>query len=183
MKALLEAADRVREFRLHPLGFFYLQVGEGEGRAQRVHVWLPGGPDRPENDRHQHSFDIDSLVVAGRMRSELFSFEEVEGGPEAEFAVAYEGKASILSPSGRKGQLLPIVSFDTVAGATYRLEAGVIHRVAVTERPCITLVQTQERHIPIFSYGHEDEATFDRRLCSDGEAEEIRHQLINTAGR
>ncbi|MDX2388075.1 hypothetical protein GHK29_04900 [Sinorhizobium medicae] len=183
MKALIAAADRVREFRLHPLVFFYLQDSVGEGRAQRVHVWLPGGPDRPENDRHQHSFDIESLVAAGRMRSELFSFEEEEGGPEVEFAVTYDGKASILSPSGRRGRLLPIASFETITGATYRLEAGVIHRVSVTERPCITLVQTQERHIPIFSYGNEDEAAFDRRLCTEIEAERIRCLLVDTAGR
>ena len=43
MKALVEAADRVREFRLHPLGFFYLLDGAGEGQARRVHLWLPGG--------------------------------------------------------------------------------------------------------------------------------------------
>lgn len=183
MKELAEAAQRASEFRLHPLGFFYLLVPTGEGRTRRVHVWLPGGPGRPENDRHQHSFDIESVMFAGRMCSELFRFVEEGGGPEVEYAVTYQGKASILSPSGRRGRLLPIASFETIAGATYRLEAGVIHRVAVTERPCITLVQTLERHIPIFSYGHEDEAAFDRRLCTESEAERIRRQLMETAGR
>jgi hypothetical protein len=183
MMPLFEAADRAREFRLHPLGFFYLQDRVGEGRAQRVHVWLPGGQDRPENDRHQHSFDIESLVAAGRMRSEIFSFKEEKGGPEVEFSVTYEGNASILSPSGRMGRLLPIASFETIAGATYRLEAGVIHRVSVTERPCITLLETQERHIPIFTYGNEEEAAFDRRPCTELEAERIWSYLVDTAGR
>lgn len=183
MKALVEAAGRVGDFRLHPLGFFYLQDSAGEGRTQRVHVWLPDGPDRPENDRHQHSFDIESLVIAGRMRSDLFRFEEEESGPEEEYAVTYEGNASILSPSGRRGRLLPITSFETVAGATYRLEAGVIHRVAVVERPCISVVQTLERRIPIYSYGHADEAAFDRRVCTESEGDQIRSQLMAAAGR
>lgn len=181
MKNLVEAAERAVEFRLHPLGFFYLQDLVEEGRFRRVHVWLPGGPDRPENDRHQHSFDIESVMIAGRMRSELFRFVEDSGGIEVEYAVSYEGKTSILSPSGRRGLLLPIASFETIAGAKYRLEAGVIHRVSVTEKPCVTMLETQERHIRIFSYGRDNEAAFDRRLCTKSEAEEIRRQLVGLA--
>lgn len=183
MKELVKAAERAREFRLHPLGFFYLQDGVGKGRTRRFHVWLPDGPDRPENDRHQHSFDIESLVVAGRMRSELFRFEEEADGPEAEYAVIYEGQESILTPSGRRGRLHSIASFETSLGAAYKLGAGVIHRVSVTAKPCITMVQTLEQRIPIFSYGHEDEAAFDRRLCTEGEAERIRRHLLDAAER
>ncbi|GLS35241.1 hypothetical protein GCM10010869_08290 [Mesorhizobium tianshanense] len=183
MKELAKAAGRAREFRLHPLGFFYLQDGAGEGRTRRVHIWLPDGPDRPENDRHQHSFGIESLMIAGRMRSELFRFEEEAEGPDVEYAVAYEGQKSILTRSGRRGRLHAIASFEVAARATYKLEAGVIHRVLVTARPCITLVQTLEQRIPIFSYGHEDEAAFDRRLCTGSEAERIRRLLLDAAGR
>lgn len=181
MNALINAADRAHAFRLHPLGFFYLQEGVVEGLAQRIHIWLPSCPDMPENSCHQHSYDIESLVVAGRMRSDIFSFKAEECGPDVEFAVNYEGKTSIQSPSGRRGHLLPITSFETVAGASYRLEAGVIHRVEVIERPCITLVQTHERHIPIFTYGHEDEVAFERRLCSEKEAKKIRRHLMVAA--
>lgn len=183
MTELVEAARRAREFRLHPLGFFYLQDPTGEGRTRRVHVWLPDGPDRPENDRHQHSFDIESFVVAGRMRSELFQFEELAGGADAEYAVIYDGQESILKPSGRTGKLIPIALFETAAGSGYRLEAGVIHRVAVMQRPCISVVRTLERRIPIFSYGHEDEPPFDRRLCTVGEAELIQRHLVEVEGR
>jgi hypothetical protein len=183
MTDLVEAARRAGEFRLHPLGFFYLQTAAGEGKTFRVHVWLPDGPNRPENDRHQHSFDIESFVAAGRMHSELFQFEEMAGGPDAEYAVTYDGQESILRPSGRRGMLVPIASFETVAGSGYRLEAGVIHRVAVMHRPCISVVRTLERGVPIFSYGHEDEALFDRRLCTTGEAELIKRHLVEVAER
>lgn len=64
MKELVEAAERANQFRLHPLGFYFLQDPIGEGRTRRLHVWLPGGPPAPDNDRHQHSFDIESFVVA-----------------------------------------------------------------------------------------------------------------------
>lgn len=181
MNALIDAANYAHEFRLHPLGFFYLQDGAVAGRSKRVHVWLPNGHEWPENDRHQHSYDIESLVVAGRMRSYLFSFKEEEGGPDMEFGVSYEGAASMQSPSGRRGRLLPIASFETLAGASYRLEAGTVHRVEVVERPCITLVQTHERYIPIFTYGHESEAAFVRRVCTESEAEQIRSRLMAAA--
>lgn len=181
MNELAEAAQRARDFRLHPLGFFYLQDAAHEGWMRRVHIWLPNGPDRPENDRHQHSFDIESLVVAGRMRSELFRFEEEVDGPEVEYAVTYGEQKSQLIPSGRRGRLFPIASFETAAGASYRLEAGVIHRVVVLAKPCITVLRIFERRIPIFSYGHEDEEAFDRRLCNDGEAEQIRRYLVHAA--
>ncbi len=183
MKELAEAAQRASDFRLHPLGFFYLQDAVGQWRTRRVHVWLPGGPDRPENDRHQHSFDIESLVVAGRMRSELFRFEEDTEGPEAEYAVSYDGQESTLTPSGRRGRLLPIASFETAAGASYRLEAGVIHRVVVIARPCVSVVRALERRVPIFSYGQEDEEAFDRRLCTRSEAAQIRHLVLAATGQ
>lgn len=183
MNVLIKAAEQAHTFRLHPLGFFYLQEGVAEGLMQRIHIWLPNFPDRPENSCHQHSYDIESLVVAGRMRSDVFSFKDEEGGPDLEFAVSYEGKTSIQSPSGRRGHLLPITSFETIAGASYRLEAGAIHRVEVVERPCITLLQTQERNIPIFTYGHEDEVAFERRLCCEKEAEKIRRYLMVAASQ
>lgn len=183
MMELVEAARKADEFRLHPLGFFYLQAAVEEGKTVRVHVWLPDGPNRPENDRHQHSFDIESFVAAGRMHSELFRFEEMASGLDAEYAVNYDGRESILRPTGRRGILVPIASFETVEGSGYRLEAGVIHRVAVMHRPCISVVRTHERGIPIFSYGHEDEAAFDRRLCTASEAELIQRYLVDVAGR
>ena len=181
MNALIDAANHAHEFRLHPLGFFYLQEVTVEGRSTRVHVWLPNGNSWPDNNQHQHSYDIESVVVAGRMRSHLFRFEEEEGGPDLEFGVSYEGRASMQSPSGRRGRLLPIASFETIAGASYRLEAGAIHRVEVIERPCITIVQTQERYIPIYTYGHENEDAFVRRVCKESEAEQIRSQLLAAA--
>lgn len=178
MKELIEAALRAEEFRLHPLGFFYLQDFTGEDATRRIHVWICGGLSPAENECHQHSFDIESIMIAGRMRSDIFGFAEDSGGPLTEYMVAYEGSASKLSPSGRRGQLFPIVSFETFAGMSYRLEAGAIHRVTVIERPCITMLTTMERHIPIFSYGKHEEAAFDRRRCTEDEAVKIRMNLM-----
>jgi hypothetical protein len=181
MSELIQAAQRVSDFQLHPLGFFYLQDALGDGSTRRIHVWLPNGPDRPENDRHQHTFDFESFVVTGRIRNELFQFAEEVNGPETEFSVTYEGQRSIVTPSGRRGRLLPIAYFDLMEGASYRLEAGVIHRAAVITRPCITLLKTFDRRIPVFVYGHVEEGSFKRRVCTEEEATQIRHHLLKRA--
>lgn len=97
-----------------------------------------------------------------------------------EYEVAYAGQASFLRPSGRRGALVPIATFETPSGSTYKLKAGVIHQVAITERPCITVVHTLERRIPIFSYGSDNEAAFDRRLCTDEEAATLKRHLSET---
>jgi hypothetical protein len=59
-------------------------------------------------------------------------------------------------------------------GSSYFLQAGTIHRVIVTERPCVTMLMTQERHIEIFAYGNEiNETPFERRLVNLTEAEKV----------
>lgn len=169
---------RAAEFRLHPLGFFYLLDRHEDGVTRRVHVWPAEGTDVPENDRHQHSFDIHSRVLLGRMRSELFRFSELSGGGEREFKVTYEEGRSTLSATGRAGMLIGIATFESSAGNSYFLQAGVIHRVTVIQRPCVTSLSTVERGIPIYSYGNDaGEPPFDRRQVNAREAEEIRRTL------
>ena len=178
MRELVNAVRRVEEFRLHPLGFFYLQDKVGEGITQRVHVWLPEGPDRLENDCHSHSYDIESLVVVGKMHSELFRFKQTANGTEMEFAVSYKSGKSILQPTGKRGELDMVASFETRASARYLLKAGVIHRVTVSEVPCVTVLTTSERRAIIYSYGvSDDEQPFPRRVVEQEEVHRIRDTL------
>jgi hypothetical protein len=181
MTDLATAINRSTDFRLHPLGFFYLQNSLAPGTSQRVHVWLPVGPDRAENDSHQHSFDIKSKIMIGSMRNELFRFQ-TPGGTEREFSVSYKDGRSILSPTGRSGTLALFSAFDSNAGSSYFLEAGVIHRVMVTKRPCVTMLRTEERGIQIFSYGGQrDETPFVRRIVNASEAYQIEQLLRDIA--
>ncbi len=174
MRELVNAVHRVEEFRLHPLGFFYLQDKVGQDITQRIHVWLPDGTDRLENDRHSHSYDIESLVVIGKMRSELFRFRPTAEGTDLEFVVSYESGKSILRPTGKLGVLDAVVSFETQASARYLLRAGVIHRVTVDEVPCVTVLTTFERGAPIYSYGvANEEQPFLRRAVKQEEIRKI----------
>ena len=180
-KEVADASRRTEEFRLHPLGFFYLREDIGQGVTRRIHVWLPNRNDGPQNYRHVHSYGIDSLVVAGKISNALFRFRETAEGPELEFAVSYEPGKSILRPTGKRGILDEIGSFETAAGARYRLDAGVIHSVAVDEVPCVTVLTTIEQGIPIYSYGPADEKQpFLRRMAKKDEAQRIAGALEDT---
>ena len=183
IKELTDAVCRAREFRLHPLGFFYFGHDLEEGLTRRVHVWLPDGADPPENDLHLHSFDIDSIVVVGKLRSELFRYREVAEGTILEFCVSYNADQSTLRHTGNRGVLDTIGSFETAAGTRYRLEAGVIHRVAVVAVPCVTVLTTIERGIPIYSYGPADEKQpFVRRFAKSDEVSRIVGTLDDALG-
>ena len=174
MRELINAVRRVQEFRLHPLGFFYLQDKIRESITQRVHIWLPDGPARLENDCHSHSYDIESLVVVGKMQSELFQFKETSNGTEKEFAVSYESGKSVLQPTGKCGELDLVASFETRASARYLLKAGIIHRVTVSETPCVTVLTTSEQGVPINSYGiANEEQPFLRRVAKQDEVSRI----------
>lgn len=174
MSDLVIAKRRIAEFRIHPLGFFYLQDRKQNGVNHRVHIWLGGGAARPENDRHQHSFDIDSSVVVGRMQSQLFQFRESRDRNIKEYSVQYKAGRSILSPTNRSGFLELLSEFEAVAGTSYYLMAGIIHRVTITERPCVTVLTTKERGVPIFSYGtQQQEQPFERRVVNKEEANKI----------
>ena len=180
VEELIQAAYRVREFRIHPLGFFYLKDSVGEGLARRIHVWLADSPVMATNHLHLHSFEIKSVVVVGKLRNELFRYRETVEGVFIEFEVSYEEGKSILRRTGRFGELDGIGSFETVAGARYHLEAGVLHRVTVNAAPCVTVSFTIERGVRICSYGlTEEEQPFVRRLVTREEADQIAAALDN----
>lgn len=174
MTTAFRALDRGAEFRLHPLGFFYLQDTAPPDTNWRIHVWLPGKYDHPELDKHQHSYDITSSIKMGRLKSEIFQFRSSADGTQREFAVSYEGDSSVLAPTGRYGQLELLSEFESAVGTSYHLRAGVIHRVLVLERPCVTTLLTRERGIGIYSYGEQlSEPPFARRLVDTAEARQI----------
>lgn len=171
------SAKSFSQFRLHPLGFFYFQEKIGEGKARRIHVWLDGNSIPPDPDRHLHSFDIQSDVVLGHLRNELFLFHETPSGEVRESIVTYEGNNSALSPTGRVGNLECISAFDTVAGTGYFLKSGVIHQATVLKKPCVTVLTTTNHDVPIYSYGNQSSTVFVRRQVNEEEALQLEYVL------
>jgi hypothetical protein len=174
MPDLHSARQRVAEFRLQPLGFYYLHDTQSGGASHRMHIWLPGGPDPTENDQHQHRFDIWSLVVLGSLRNDVFSFLEGQGDKDLEFEVAYANGHSVLRTTGRTGRLEPICTFETRTGGNYFLKAGIIHRAVALEKPCVTLLTANDQDIKVFAYGKRStEPPSERRFVNAMEVEQI----------
>ena len=178
MRDLRDAVCQADKFRLHPLGFFYFSCKAEQGLSRRVHVWLDEDTTRRSNECHLHSYDIMSWVVAGVLRSELFLFEPKAEGTDAEFVVSYRADESVSRPTGRRGILSAVGSFETTVGTSYWLKAGVIHRVQVKAWPCVTVLRTRERGVPIFVYGSDNETKpFSRRLATPDDAQRIAEAL------
>lgn len=164
------------EFKCHPLGFFVHQRPLGIGTNRRIHVWLdtPSARTGPENDCHQHSFDLSSRVVIGKLENEILAFRESALGETLEFSVDYSTNHSELAPTGKRGDLDLICTFQSLANCEYQLPAGVIHRTKMITLPCVTVVTTVERNFPILSYGaNENEQPYLRRKVNHDEAREI----------
>ena len=174
------ASHRPFDFRLHPLGFFYFQKKITSRMSHHVHVWLQETFDEMRNDTHSHSYTIESAVLAGKIRNDLFRYEEDSEGKVLEFEVMYEAGKSIVRCTGKRGNLEQTASSDTSKGKRYHLEAGTIHRVTVEEFPCVTVLTTIEQGIPICSYGLvDDEKPFARRLARPQEVRKIGRVLAD----
>lgn len=174
MKNIEIAIENIESFKRHPLGFFYWASDKSEIEKQRVHIWLPDQLIEPENNCHQHSFDIESKILMGRMKSTKFKFTERIGGAQKEFKVEYNDTNSALLPTGRSGGLSVISDEEYAAGDQYSLFSGEIHKVSILEKPCVTILTTVERYKPVFAYGEDnEEPTFDRKKVNANEINEI----------
>ena len=176
MLEIAEAINRNQEFRIHPLGFYFLQslVSDNGCSSRRIHVWLPDAPSPRANDLHTHNYDLRSTVVAGAVRNELYYFREEQKGNIIEYHVSRQSDKSLLYPTGRYGELDFFASFITTANGSYELNAGVIHRAFANELPCVTVVSTKSRKVSMCSYGTtKEERPFVRRLVNHEEASNI----------
>ena len=180
-RQLLEyAVGSTLRFRVHPLGFYFLVRQSETYTAQRVHVWLSPVNNASSNDIHVHSYDIESSVVLGTLHNELFEFEGDMRGAMLEFYVSYKDGWSSLELTGRRGTISSVATFDTKVGNRYYLRAGRIHRAFPTTIPSVTVLNTRERGLPIYSYGSgPPSGPFPRRYVEEAESNGIEVALLN----
>lgn len=173
----------VSDFHLHPLGFYYLQAHSSATGACRIHVWLNESRSYAHKI-HSHSFDIESRVVSGGLKSDIFEFVQQTNGKYFEYAVTYEGDKSELIPTQRRGDLVRCCTFISTEGDKYFLRAGLVHEVSTVRVPCITVFTSIERGADIRSYGDErPEIPFVRRPVNPQEIERLREVLVHMEDR
>lgn len=132
--------------RMHPLGFVYATDIPYEGVDLRYHLWpasYVASAVESVADIHDHSYELNSLVVAGELLHETFVAEEHRDGPYELLEVNYADSASQLRQTGRRCALRQDSEARHVAGTAYRLNPGHIHRVRTFGGLCATLVATR----------------------------------------
>lgn len=163
--------SQIRNFRVHPLGFYYLVLSSGEA-TRRLHVYGANEDFSAENSWHTHEFDLHSSILVGSIENHIAEFIPDSEGSLTEFSVDYSDGKSILKKTGRLGAISQVASFISMAGQDYFIKAGTIHRAKNIESPSVTHVSMRHHGRKIFSYGVE-ETPFVRRQVNATEASEI----------
>ncbi|MQA96426.1 MAG: hypothetical protein GEV11_17910 [Streptosporangiales bacterium] len=132
----------------HPLGFIYVPLWRGDGAVLRLHLW-PAGP-RPApttSPYHDHTWDLTSLVLYGRIENHLVEIDEA--GPDAAYRMFEIHGAGAQDDIRDTGRLIRhrIRQIQRVgAGETYTMPAGLFHATYVPDgRQAATLVLAERR--------------------------------------
>jgi len=134
----------------HPLGFKVVRLDDGP-TSLRVHLWRAADREQPGFEVHDHSFDLESFVLAGAVRQRTFAADPDPSGEHAVYTVAYEAGESLLRRTDQVVRLRELTDEVFTAGATYRVAAGQLHASVLDEcETAVTLVLTQNRgRLPI----------------------------------
>ena len=130
--------------RRHPLGFVVISEPVCEGLVLRYHIWPRdwGVPDGQESGQtHDHSFELNSLVLGGSLRQLTFEAVIASSGGHEIFEVHYGAEVgSDLRRTGQRARLERETDETFAAATAYRLPPRVVHYVETVRRPAATLV-------------------------------------------
>jgi hypothetical protein len=136
-------ADLASGAQRHPLGFLVVSEPLGDGVFLRYHVWPAGWavPHGQESGQtHDHSYELNSLVVAGSLRQRTFdAVLDFRGGHDV-LEVDYTPVGSALRRTGLRARLDEETDEIFATGTAYRLAPGTVHRVDAVGRPSATVV-------------------------------------------
>jgi hypothetical protein len=84
---------------IHPYGFYIIKTKVESLKQIRLHIWLPNirrsqNPDWPP---HNHNYDLDSIVIKGRLRHNIWDVKEVEVSRSILYQVSYDVGVSKLT--------------------------------------------------------------------------------------
>jgi hypothetical protein len=136
----------------HPLGFAIVKLFETGSYKYRLHFWPKNErkPKEPDWQIHNHIFDLESLVICGKIGSKEFIVQEDTecNTSHLEYEVIYHKQGSSIVTTDR----LLKVSLDnekwTSVGASYQVECGVFHQTYVKmDEFAASLVRTSNEKI------------------------------------
>src|SRR5579863_4541316 len=124
-RKLLQAG---RSPRMHPNGFIQLDLNEEH--SLRLHVWpLIELPDRQKTNHpiHDHSFDMTSTVLTGKLTNEILVFDTADEGYREFRGVKIGLEETVLEPTDNYGGIFVAKREHIPAGRSYRIPARTFH--------------------------------------------------------
>lgn len=171
--------------RRHPLGFFYASEEVSQKSTLRFHVWPEDSSfadSQTGSEIHDHVYEFNSLIVAGKLRYETFEVLPNERGQYRLLHVTYSSEGSVLHPTGGRVDLEPVSDEVHGPGTIYHLASGVIHRATAIRMPAATVLLTVKDNQlceprVVVEHGNEFSQSFTRSLLETQEIAEVRRIL------
>jgi hypothetical protein len=135
----LAEEDVRRQAVLHPLGFVCFPLLRGRGTGVCVHVWLSHraefAPELTTSPIHSHSWDLESLVLFGRIGNELVN---VRASADAEathrvYEIHSAQGADEVTPTAQCVRSSPQEVRYARAGEVYAMPGGQFHSSVVPD--------------------------------------------------
>jgi len=127
--ALMQTPLAFAVLHSHPLGFKVARISNGNVHL-RIHLWSGRSTDQAGFEVHNHSFDLKSHVVEGKIRRVIYAAHEGPSGDRSIYQVAYEEGHSILRKTAIVVRLKKLRQEIHPAGTTYSVPAGALHETA-----------------------------------------------------
>lgn len=116
-------------FQKHPLGFAFLNLGKLSANTEfRLHVW--DSRFMPQNiglQIHNHSFDFESFVIAGKIKNTIYSINENINSDGILYQVKFVDNKSILDLKGDKFEIIIDSEKSIEVGSFYKLNKDEFH--------------------------------------------------------
>jgi len=133
----------------HALGFIHCKLLTANGGTLRLHIWMSDEKNKDEQIEkiHDHLFSLNSFVISGEIKNELFDISEAnkESFTHRAYIVKYIGKDSCVK-SNNKYYNVYNSSEEIIASAEYyTITSSMFHRSSLgCAVAALTLVATYE---------------------------------------
>jgi hypothetical protein len=135
------------EVRLHPLGFYHVELTPlmpMPGRRVRLHIWDAPVQADDMGLMHDHMWSLTSVIVAGGLTNILFDATADPFGPYDGVRVRYGSRNSFKFES--RYLLTESARDELRAMQVYRVPARIVHTTLVTTFPTVTLAVTVDEN-------------------------------------
>ena len=136
----------------HALGFIHCKLVELKEGTLRLHIWDNQEKHAEEQLEkiHDHLFSLNSFVISGKIKNEVFKVIEVNDNEFTHHAytVKYDNRYSSLVSNNRLYKVTELNEEVITDGQYYKIDSSSFHRSSLAnDTPALTLVATYD-HLP-----------------------------------